>query len=368
MAESPVVLLSGHAPHRAARARRLPGDGSGRGGRAGVQGRVDGEGRRAPGRGHRARAGSGAERATGARAREPARRPARGEGRRGATARGRRGASRRRRPRPPRSEQALALLAAARRPLILLGGAMARGPRRAAVARAQRRRPASPRCPWRARAASTTRGCTWPRPLLAEADLRAPARQAARLRGPLRASRPAFAAGLPRRSRWMPTPASARARGARAARASSPIRRCVADQLAAAARGRRRGGHRAWGDEVHAARARRCPPRGLEAPARSPRDADPPAPGLRGAPAPSRSRRHPGGRRRRVRPVGAGRARGGDAAHQRPRGLHRQRDPDGDRGQAPRIPTARSSRRWATAPSASTPSSSTPRRATGCRW
>jgi acetolactate synthase-1/2/3 large subunit len=49
MAESPVVLLSGHAPTAQLAAAPSRRDGPGRGGRAGLQGRVDGEGRRALG-------------------------------------------------------------------------------------------------------------------------------------------------------------------------------------------------------------------------------------------------------------------------------------------------------------------------------
>ena len=41
MAEAPVVLLSGHAPQRAARQGRVPGDAAGRHGGAGLQGGLD---------------------------------------------------------------------------------------------------------------------------------------------------------------------------------------------------------------------------------------------------------------------------------------------------------------------------------------
>ena len=86
---------------RAARPRRLPGGGPGRGGGAGGQGLVDGEGREPARRGHHRRARAVAERPARAGPREPARRSARGQGRRRrarARAAGRR-RPRRRRPR-----------------------------------------------------------------------------------------------------------------------------------------------------------------------------------------------------------------------------------------------------------------------------
>jgi len=221
-------------------------------------------------------------------------------------------------------EQALALLAAARRPVILLGGAMARGPRRAAVARFSDATgvPAlpmeSPRGfndPWLHLAA----------PLLGQADLLV-------LLGKKPdfvvrfAQAPAVAAGC----RMIQVDADAASLRAGAALGIVADPAVVTDQLAAAARGRA-WSHRAWGDEV--ARAGDGAGRvGGRAPVDA--DADPSAPGLRGDPAASRSRRDPDRRRRRVRPVGAGRARGGDPSDQWPRGLHRQRDPDGDLGQA----------------------------------
>jgi acetolactate synthase-1/2/3 large subunit len=145
-------------------------------------------------------------------------------------------------------EQALALLAAARRPVIMTGGAMARGPRRAAVARLAQATgvPAlpmeSPRGfndPWLHLAA----------PLLGLSDLLL-------LLGKkpdfvVRFARPpAVAAGC----RVIQVDADAASLGAGAALGIVADPAVVADQLAAAARGRA-WGHRAWGAEVAAARA-----------------------------------------------------------------------------------------------------------------
>ncbi len=145
-------------------------------------------------------------------------------------------------------EQALALLAAARRPLILLGGAMARGPRRAAVARLGHATgvPAlpmeSPRGfndPWLHLAA----------PLLGQADLlvllgKKPDFVVRFAQGP------AVAAGC----RVIQVDADAASLRAGAALGIVADPAAVADQLAGAARGRA-WGHRAWGDEVTRARA-----------------------------------------------------------------------------------------------------------------
>jgi acetolactate synthase-1/2/3 large subunit len=158
------------------------------------------------------------------------------------------------RPEAPRApaaaeiEQALALLAAARRPLILLGPAMARGPRRAAVARLGEATgvPAlpmeSPRGfndPWLHLAA----------PLLGQADLLLLLGKkpdfVVRFAQP-----PAVAAGC----RVIQVDAEAAALGAGAALGIAADPAVVADQLAAAARGRT-WSHRAWGEEVARARA-----------------------------------------------------------------------------------------------------------------
>jgi acetolactate synthase-1/2/3 large subunit len=144
-------------------------------------------------------------------------------------------------------EQALALLASARRPLILLGPAMARSPRRAAVARLAEATgvPAlpmeSPRGfndPWLHLAA----------PLLGQADLLF-----------LLGKRPDFvvrfaqppAVAVGCRVVQVDADATALRAGAALAIAADPA--VVADQLAAAARGRA-WSHRAWGDEVARAR------------------------------------------------------------------------------------------------------------------
>jgi acetolactate synthase-1/2/3 large subunit len=145
-------------------------------------------------------------------------------------------------------EQALALLAAARRPLILLGGAMARGRRRAAVARLTLATgvPAlpmeSPRGfndPWLHLAA----------PLLGQADLLLLLGKrpdfVVRFAQP-----PAVAAGC----RVVQVDADAAALRAGAALGIVADPAAAADQLAAAARGRA-WAHRAWGDEVMRARA-----------------------------------------------------------------------------------------------------------------
>jgi acetolactate synthase-1/2/3 large subunit len=145
-------------------------------------------------------------------------------------------------------EHALALLAAARRPLILLGPAMARGPRRAAVARLTEATgvPAlpmeSPRGfndPWLHLAA----------PLLGQADLLLLLGKkpdfVVRFAQP-----PAVAAGC--RVIQVDADAAALRAGAALGIAADPV--VVADQLAAAARGRA-WPHRAWGDEVTRARA-----------------------------------------------------------------------------------------------------------------
>ena len=157
-------------------------------------------------------------------------------------------------------EQALALLAAARRPLILLGGAMARGPRRAAVARLSDATgvPAlpmeSPRGfndPWLHLAA----------PLLKQIDLLL-----------LLGKKPDFVVRFAQAANHAP--------GCRVVQVDidvAPLRggavqgivadpAVVADQLAAAARGRA-WPDRAWGEEVR--RARATVPAGWEAARRS---------------------------------------------------------------------------------------------------
>ena len=145
-------------------------------------------------------------------------------------------------------ERVLALLAAARRPLVLLGPAMARGPRAAAVERLSEATgvPAlpmeSPRGfndPWLHLAA----------PLLGQADLLV-------LLGKKPdfvvrfAQAPAVAAGC----RVIQVDADAASLRAGAALGIVADPAVVADQLAVAARGRA-WGHRAWGDEITRARA-----------------------------------------------------------------------------------------------------------------
>jgi acetolactate synthase-1/2/3 large subunit len=148
----------------------------------------------------------------------------------------------------PSVEQALALLAAARRPLILLGPAMARGARRAAAARlgAVTGVPAlameSPRGfndPWLHLAA----------PLLGRADLLV-----------LLGKKPDFvvrfaqAPALAADCRVIQVDADAASLRAGTALGIAADPAVVADQLAAAAAGRR-WTHREWGDEVRSARA-----------------------------------------------------------------------------------------------------------------
>ena len=165
---------------------------------------------------------------------------------------------------PPASaesvEQALALLAGARRPLILLGPAMARGARRAAAAGLSLATgvPAlpmeSPRGfndPWLHLAA----------PLLGQADLLL-----------LLGKKPDFVVrfaqppAFPADCRVIQVDADATALRAGAALGLVADPAVVADQLAAAARGRS-WNHRAWGDEV--ARARAAVPPSWEAARRS---------------------------------------------------------------------------------------------------
>jgi acetolactate synthase-1/2/3 large subunit len=145
-------------------------------------------------------------------------------------------------------EQAIALLAAARRPVIMMGGAMARGARRDAVARLSEATgvPAlpmeSPRGfndPWLHLAA----------PLLGQADLLLLLGKkpdfVVRFAQP-----PAVAAGC----RVIQVDADAASLRAGAALGIVADPAVVADQLVAAARGRT-WGHRAWGDEIMRARA-----------------------------------------------------------------------------------------------------------------
>jgi acetolactate synthase-1/2/3 large subunit len=157
-------------------------------------------------------------------------------------------------------EQALALLAAARRPLILLGPAMARGPRRAAVARLAEvtgvpvlpmESPRGVNDPWLHQAA----------PRIGEADLllllgRKPD-FVVRFAEP-----PAVAAG----GRVLQVDADAAALRAGSALGIVADPAVVAEQLATAARGRA-WAHHAWGEEVM--RARETVPPGWAAARRS---------------------------------------------------------------------------------------------------